>query len=417
MKLLLIISSLAVLLFTGLYLYEETMLPDWKQHQQNYRERLENDADSNQLGKDNKPSYMIELRQIWLPELNRADRCISCHAAIENPEFKDTSHPLKVHPDNLFEVHEPQNYGCTICHDGQGRAISFREAKADDPEVFWNKPLLRQPFIQANCYRCHIDTLTQTPDYNSGKSTFESGGCLGCHKRNGKGGFEGPELGFIGDASPTIKYPENSSNPDISPLAKNNKNVTYIYESVRYPGIKPEDSRMFDFKFSHDQTLVLAVYLKSLTKKVPGTQLLLPKPVSPLTNTQRGEKSFHLYCTACHGKSGRGGVKNPNYKNDFIPRLNTLAKQMYLHKQNHRDMVVAMLDEYIDLMDGAEQPDIPGFYKVIAKYMPVKNIIQNGRVAEKKDENAPSPLNMPVWGKTLSSKEISDIMAYLISVY
>ncbi len=406
-----------VFLFSGLYWYHENITPEWWKHQHNYLEQIETAQASNTSDKDNSSSFAIELRQIWLPEMNRADRCVSCHVAMEDPGFVQHTNPLKAHPATYFKHHDLQKYGCTICHDGQGRAINFKDAIADDPDVFWNKPILRKPFIEANCYRCHVDLLDQTPSYNQGKQLFETRGCLGCHKRFGKGGFAGPELVGIGDASTHLKYPKESFDQKILPQLNGSLNLAYIYEAARFPGAQPENTLMFDFKLSHEDTMAVTVYLKSLAALQPGTHRLAPKPVSLLPIIEQGEKIFHQYCTACHGKNGRGGVKNRNYKNDFIPRLNTLADQMFLHKKQHQDAVIALLDEYSDLLDAGRQPDIPGFFKVVAKYMPVKNIIESGLVAEKKDIDGPSPLNMPAWGKSLTEKEVASVIAYLISVY
>ena len=115
--------------------------------------------------------------------------------------------------------------------------------------------------------------------------------------------------------------------------------------------------------------------------------------------------------------NGRGGVRNPNYINDYIPRLNTLSEQMFLRKKKKQESVISILDEFDDLLEAGPQSDISGFFKVVAKYMAVKNIIENGRVAEKKDGHGPMPLNMPTWGRSLSKQDVASVIAYLISVY
>jgi len=417
MKIVLLLSSIAIVLFSGLYLYQENVLPEWRSHQQAYLDRIEQKRDSHAEPKATSYSFDIGLKQIWLPQMNRADRCVSCHVAIEDPNFKDTANPLKAHPHGYLEAHDPEKYGCTICHDGQGRAVCFKDAAADDPDVFWNKPLLRKPFIEANCYRCHLDRLDQTPAYNRGKKKFESSGCLGCHQRDSKGGFMGPELVGIGDASPHIKFPQKSLDLQILTQLNHNQNLGYIYEAVRYPGAQPETSVMFDFKLPHEAALELTVYLKSLAARQLGTWSLPPNPAPPLSITEKGDRIFQRYCTACHGQKGRGGVKNTNYINTFIPRLNTLSERMFLYKKEKRETVIAILDEYEDLLAAGPQPDITGFFKVVAKYMPVKNIIVGGRVVEKKNPQGPAPLNMPAWGETLTDADVSSAIAYLISVY
>ena len=415
MKILLYISSIVILLFTGFYLYQENIAPGWRSHQRAYLDKLENKhyLEKSQVSY----SFPIKLRQIYLQEMNRVDRCVSCHVAMEDPRFEKETNPLKVHPGKYLEKHDPEKYGCTICHDGQGRAVNWKDAAADEPDVYWTKPILRKPFLEANCYRCHVDLLKETPDYNLGKQYFETSGCLGCHKRDGKGGFMGPELVGIGDVSAHIKYPEKSFDPAILSQLNGNPNLAYIYEAVRFPGAQPEDTVMFDFKLSHEDTRALTVYLKSLSMHQTGTYRLPLKPVCPLQIIEKGKKTFQLYCTACHGNNGRGGVRNPNYINDYIPRLNTLSEQMFLRKKKKQESVISILDEFDDLLEAGPQSDISGFFKVVAKYMAVKNIIENGRVAEKKDGHGPMPLNMPTWGRSLSKQDVASVIAYLISVY
>jgi len=417
MKLILCCSSIIVFLFTGLYLYQENFAPEWRIHQLAYLDQISGKRVSGAAKETPSFSSDMGLKQIWLPQMNRADRCISCHVAIEDPHFQTETNPLKAHPKGYLEKPDPEKHGCTICHDGQGRAVTFRDAAADDPEVFWDKPLLRKPFLEANCYRCHADELNQTPAYNRGKQQFETSGCLGCHQRNGRGGFIGPELVGIGDASSHVKYLKKSLPPESLSQLNHNRNLAYIYEAVRFPGAQPEVTVMFDFKLSHEDAKTLTLYLKSLAVDQTGTTRLPPQPAHPLPTTAKGNRTFGLYCTACHGKNGVGGVKNPNYTNDFIPKLNTLSEQMFLYQKNKRDAVISILDEYGDLLEAGPQPDIPGYFKVVAKYMAVKNIIINGRIVEKKNPQGATPINMPAWGKTIPQDEIQSIIAYLISIY
>jgi len=231
------------------------------------------------------------------------------------------------------------------------------------------------------------------------------------------GGFMGPELRGIGDASTRLKHPKKSLDPKILSQLNTNQNLAYIYEAVRFPGAQPEETVMFDYKLTHTDARALTIYLKSLSKHQAGTQHLPPKPVYTVPITEKGKKTFALYCTACHGKNGMGGVRNPNYKDDYIPKLNTLSEQMFLHKKEDQDTVISLLIEFGDLLEADPPPDIPGFFKAIAKYMAIKNIMSNGRLAEKKTPKGPEPLNMPAWGKTIPEEGLTSVIAYLISIY
>lgn len=253
--------------------------------------------------------------------------------------------------------------------------------------------------------------------YNRGKYLFESSGCLGCHKRDGRGGYLAAELRGLGDASVHQKYPTNSLDPKLLSEFNYNRNLAYIYESVRFPKAQSEDSVMFDFKFSHDDALALTVYLKSLSINQPGIEKLPQEPEKPLTFLARGKKTFQLFCSACHGNNGKGGVKNRNYQKDVIPTLNLIAEKMFLYEREDADAVIEVLNEFGDLNLTDPEPDIPEFNRVLAQFTAVRDIILNGNSAAKKDPKGPAPFNMPSWRKSISSKDVTSTIAYMISLY
>ena len=60
----------------------------------------------------------------------KVDRCITCHLGIDNPDFKDAAQPLRTHPNlELFmdknSPHPVDQFACTTCHLGRGRATDF----------------------------------------------------------------------------------------------------------------------------------------------------------------------------------------------------------------------------------------------------------------------------------------------------
>ena len=415
MKILLYISSIVVFLFTGLFYFQENIFAEWRGHQLAYLRQLKQiNQDSEHQEEEN---LSIKLQQIYLPEMNRIDRCVSCHVTIEDPRFADKKNPLKTHPGNYLEKHDPEKFGCTICHDGQGRAIVWDDVRADSKEKFWEKPIIKKPFLEANCFRCHVKPLSETPTYNRGKYLFETSGCLGCHKRDGRGGYLAAELRGLGDASVHQKYPTNSLDPKLLPKFNYNRNLAYIYESVRFPKAQPEDSVMFDFKFSHDDALALTVYLKSLSTHQPGIEKLPQEPEKPLTLLARGKKTFQLFCSACHGENGKGGVKNRNYQKDVMPTLNLIAEKMFLYEKEDADAVIEAINEFGDLNLTDPEPDIPGFNRVLAQFTAVRDIILNGNSAAKKDPEGPAPFNMPSWRKSIPRKDVTSTIAFMISLY
>lgn len=84
----------------------------------------------------------IQVRQVLVrnvtEELNfaqvpRIDRCQTCHLGIDNPDYADAPQPFTAHPNLETFVsresdHPVDDFGCTSCHLGRGRKLSFSGA-------------------------------------------------------------------------------------------------------------------------------------------------------------------------------------------------------------------------------------------------------------------------------------------------
>jgi hypothetical protein len=69
-----------------------------------------------------------ELKQIYVEQLQVADRCTTCHLGIDDPLFADAPQPFRTHSGKLLEKHDVNRLGCTVCHDGQGSATTLEGA-------------------------------------------------------------------------------------------------------------------------------------------------------------------------------------------------------------------------------------------------------------------------------------------------
>ncbi len=307
MKKLLLVSSCAVIVLLAVAMTNEIARPAWKGYQKQYAAALH--ARAAATGKK-AVDYPIQLRQIVLPELNRTDRCVSCHVAMEDPGMKGQPNPLAPHPGKFLDDHDVERYGCTICHDGQGRAVNARDAHAAGIP-FWERPRLEGALAQANCARCHrADMPESATAYRRGEQVFVSNGCMGCHVVRGKGGHLGPELTNIGNASFYEKAPSKKNRHRLLAKFHGNVNLAYLYESVKEPKAQPKDSAMVDYKFSDQDADAVTIYLKSLRDDaVPEAYVARPKPRrqgSADTPLLAGRRLYLLYCSACHGKTGEG---------------------------------------------------------------------------------------------------------------
>jgi cytochrome c551/c552 len=146
--------------------------------------------------------YSILGHQISANESNIVDRCEVCHVGIrepldirpadlapEGPGKKPDSlaRAFVSHPDReLLQIHNPDRFGCSGCHWGNGRATTS-EVKGHGRHKFWLWPLFESENIEAGCQQCHAkDRVTQGAEtLNLGRDLFYQRGCVGCHRYEG----------------------------------------------------------------------------------------------------------------------------------------------------------------------------------------------------------------------------------------
>ena len=92
-------------------------------------------------------------------------------------------------PWDLLKVHDPDKFGCSPCHQGNGRATTSIE-KAHGNYEHWLWPLFRKQNVEAGCQTCHqADMFIQTGSVgqtiSEGKFLFRQRGCNGCHRYEG----------------------------------------------------------------------------------------------------------------------------------------------------------------------------------------------------------------------------------------
>jgi cytochrome c2 len=143
--------------------------------------------------------YTILGHQINVNEFAIVDRCEICHLGTREPltiKAADmapggpgkkpdelaaafVSHPRK----ELLQIHNPEKFGCSACHGGNGRATTSA-VKAHGQNPFWLHPLFHKENTESGCQMCHAnDRLTQGADtLNLGKDLFYQRGCVGCHR-------------------------------------------------------------------------------------------------------------------------------------------------------------------------------------------------------------------------------------------
>ncbi len=193
----LLVFSLATIATLAISLYIELPGSEWQTHRREYAKILAATADD-ELGQDIRDRFQMQVQQQVLPELGTVDRCTTCHAGIDDPRMASQKQPFRSHPGELLRIHPPESFGCTVCHRGQGRALTFAAAKGEKGS-HWEYPMLPPEFAQAECGRCH----TQLPDADpsivrEGMRLIRKYHCTDCHQVDGVGNPKGLDLSLHG---------------------------------------------------------------------------------------------------------------------------------------------------------------------------------------------------------------------------
>jgi mono/diheme cytochrome c family protein len=296
---LLSISSLATLALLFVAAARENYFTEWRGAQRQYRQILLAKAEDEAQVRSAR-GFSVEIRQVVVPDLDRVDRCISCHLGLDDPRMVDVPQPFKAHPGPFLQDHEMDEFGCTSCHLGQGRATSRREAHAVEDGTFWEQPLLPAPFNQSSCGVCHDPEYLGSrgaPALAAGFELFRGEGCLGCHKLGGRGGPLGPSLDGIGDKSKhAFPFAHVSSDKQV---------WNWHVEHLLSPQEIVPDSLMTATELDEKGIDGLTTYLLSL-RSSNLTERLTPRDryeqryqvwhTPPLS----GEDLYRQFCYACH---------------------------------------------------------------------------------------------------------------------
>lgn len=341
-RLTLAVASFVVLIVHGIVFYDQ-FFNRWEKHQTAYFEQARSlaktDAEKRALD-DRRP----RIEQIIVTQFgeSRVDRCATCHIASDDPRFQGHSEPLRTHPysEALGDVqrngrwerrHKFTDFGCTICHDGQGRGLEAFYAHGED--VFWPDPMLGyvtqanwhsefkarltgKEYMQANCAQCHTeDNFPGTPLVKRGRQLFFEKACYGCHR------IEGLSNGTLG--------------PDLSDVGKKFK-VNYLWEHTVNPRAFQATSFMPKFDLTDDEIKALTVFLKSRRGinfaetslgqyRARLQQAKAEESVKPQASTAspaaRGEQLVaERSCTACHKLGDRDGHIAPDLSYEGLIR-------------------------------------------------------------------------------------------------
>jgi cytochrome c2 len=304
---------------------------DWKPIQVRFREVLEQHG---QLAAAR--AFRPGVRQLWVPELGRVDRCVTCHLGYEWAGALPASlgAPLAPHsPLPYLDAHPFPQFGCTVCHGGQGFATST--AAAHGHVENWDEPLLGRTLAERNgltaaelmqlrCNGCHRrdESTPGMAIIDRGKELFRKNKCLVCHVVEDRGGLKAPELTYIGDKDPELFDFTHVTGPHTA--------FNWHVQHLTHAGEVSPGTAMPDFDFEPEEARALALLLLSWRRQsfppryLPAARAVAapgeskaprqPAPVPLVPGAEAGHDVFvSRGCNSCHGV-GTGTVIGPDLK-------------------------------------------------------------------------------------------------------
>lgn len=325
---LILIAGIVVFLGGNVLMLQREASMDWQKYQRAYLDKVIEKTTDPKL-KEEFMSRSPRIEQLIITGFGeqRVDRCMTCHVSINDPRFKNEQNPFRTHP-RIPGNHSFDKFGCTICHDGNGRGLSVKDAHG---EIYdWTEPLLQTTYIQSNCGKCHpYPYLKDTPLLSKGRELFKSKGCYGCHR------IDGISKGSLGIHLTTVG-------------AK--RTTDFMIEKIKKPRVWPTpESVMPVMPFKPDELTALVVFLKSQKGEylnlsnveyyVNKKNWNLPQKEQEYPVTEASGKNIfeNKSCTTCHTINAVGGLVGPDLS---VVGLRRSREWHIQHLTNPRSLVI-----------------------------------------------------------------------------
>jgi mono/diheme cytochrome c family protein len=291
------------------------------------------------------------IHQVWIQDLDRVDRCTTCHLGADDPDFAKAPQPFQAHSGNWLRTHRPDRFGCTACHGGQGEATTYHDA-AHQPIPHWTAPMRSPELMEANCGACHRERQPREVLWLSeGRHAIAEANCVACHDIPG---FRAEEV-----RAPRLEDVGYKVRPD------------WVRGWLKDPKGYLPDSRMPNFRLEPDE-------IESLTAFLLSQRSIAPLDSSALdwkkADADRGRAIFgEARCVTCHRIEGRGGTLGPELtkvgskvrrdwlfsflKDPFRDHPETLMVHYRLSDDQIRDLAAYLTEDLLDPDAPASAPE------------------------------------------------------------
>ena len=318
-RLMFAVSSIALLAVLAISPFKD-FVREWKQYKRGYVRFAQNRPDTKKLLADYNPS----IDQIWIPGMNVVDRCTTCHQGVTQTSLagRAVPQPYREHPPI---PHNVRDWGCTMCHRGQGPATEV--AEAHESTLAWEQPVLPTQFIQASCGTCHQENLAETPQLTRGRKLLVELNCQGCHKLQGvlRPAMLGPDLTNVG-TKVTREWIYKWLKEPRTIVDKDGNTIVNGYETEDEP-------RMPKFRLAENELRALSAYLSvQKVKPLPaykiGAGVVAAWSKNPELASQ-GELRFRqMFCSTCHSLAVTRAGETKLIGGDMGPELTKVGSKV-----------------------------------------------------------------------------------------
>ncbi len=278
------------------------------------------DADKVKLKLTRASAAPIEIKQVVIDDFEktnfselkaRVDRCQTCHLGSREPLMADAPQPFTTHPlPELLKIHNPEKFGCTTCHRGQGNALTTGYAHGDE-DHYWETPLLKKTDVYASCNSCHANqnALKSAPYFTKAKQVMLEVGCYACHQIDGYENL--PPIG------PELKNVSSKVKPE------------WVYNWILNPKAYNPNTRMPNYKFLPEEAEAVTAFLFDKSKN-SNFKFANSNGSYKGGSSAKGKLIFNeVGCQACHVIGDETKVREKrNTSYDIAPELSHVSGKL-----------------------------------------------------------------------------------------
>jgi mono/diheme cytochrome c family protein len=280
---------------------------DWRHYQKSYLD-LAGKRQSGTLVK----SFHGGIRQTWVAKLGVVDRCETCHVNMNGALIGVTAQPFRKHP---AIPHNLDEFGCVICHRGQGPATSVEEAHYTTEA--WEQPLLPARYLESGCGQCHLNSLSGTPRLNEGRHLLASEGCAHCHN--------------ITQPDGTVLKPTDDP-PSLEHIAEKTSRE-WIFAWIKNPQAYAVSATMPNFQLSDQDASDISAFLIAQSKPSPAASVPVKSASAAAPDaTQAATLYGASFCSSCHAVQNDAGNLVGGTVGPELTRVGNKVNPEWLHR-------------------------------------------------------------------------------------